>query len=252
MAGVLLSIGVCLSATAALAYVLPGGAILRRLVNMRNDLRLTSLKVDGTLSFYGDAVRDASQALSLPGDRPETQADAAIFLRLPGRCRLEVTTAEGNRISVVEAGGRHGNEGASVESLNAALHTVCVLLAVRGSSEQDTRAELDRTLRGIGIEPKVTGLGRMGDGIAYVLGRAGEGQPQFWVFKDSFQPARLRYSDAQKAAWDIRFLDYSSPFAGDLFPRVIEVSRNGDRLLRFTVLRADTKTPLQDRLFSAQ
>lgn len=239
---------VCLlCAAVAAAYVLPGGAILRRMVNARDELRLTTLRVDGTVSFYGGGVKEAASALNLSADKGETQADASFYLRVPGRCRVEASTPEGGKLSAVENNGRKKAEGPALEPLNVALHAVCMLLAARGSSEQETRAELDRQLRGLGVDVRATGLGRIGDAVAYVLGRTG--QPQFWVFKDVFQPARLRFSDAQKVAWDVRFLDYSAPSAGELFPRVIEVSRNGERLLRFTVLKADTRVGLADRLF---
>src|SRR5262249_40357757 len=71
-----------------------------------------------------------------------------------------------------------------------------------------------------------------------------------WVFKDSFLPARMRWSDGG-VQWDIRFVDYNSP-AGDWFPRVVEVARNGEREARFTTLSGDPRANLPDRLFRAR
>src|SRR5579884_3164511 len=75
-----------LSSSAALAFVLPGGAILRRMVAARAAEHLTNLRVEGTASFYGDALKEAAPALQLPLDKREGQADATLLIRFPGRC----------------------------------------------------------------------------------------------------------------------------------------------------------------------
>jgi hypothetical protein len=77
-----------------------------------------------------------------------------------------------------------------------------------------------------------------------------EGRSQFWVYKDSFRAARLRYTDSANNAWDIRFLDYTSPATGEWMPRTIEVWRGGQRALRFTALKGDNRATLADKLFT--
>ena len=57
----------------------------------------------------------------------------------------------------------------------------------------------------------------------------------------------LRWTEGG-AHWDVRFVDYSSP-AGHWFPRVVEVSRNGERQARFTTLSGDPRANVPDRLF---
>ncbi|MHB8879631.1 MAG: hypothetical protein ACYC8T_38570, partial [Myxococcaceae bacterium] len=69
------------------------------------------------------------------------------------------------------------------------------------------------------------------------------------VYKDSFLPARLRFTEADGVSWDVRFVDYASPATGEWFPRVVEVDRGGAPWLKFTGLTADAKAKLEDRLF---
>ena len=90
-------------------------------------------------------------------------------------------------------------------------------------------------------------LARFGGHVAYVVGGAKDTDPQFWVFKDSWLPARIRWTEGG-TRWDVRFVDYNSP-AGDWFPRAVEVSRDGERQVRFTTLSADPRASVPDRLF---
>ena len=72
--------------------------------------------------------------------------------------------------------------------------------------------------------------------------------PQLWIYKESFQPARVLYSDAG-TRWDVRFRNFGSPVTGEAFPRIVEVARGEDLLLRFTALEANTRAPLADAQF---
>jgi hypothetical protein len=235
--------------TVALGYVLPGGAILRHLAKKFEELGLTSLRADGTVTLHGQALQEAAPALGLSPDKAEGQADATFFLRVPGRCRLDVSTSDASRLAAVDAAGKVRSEGAQVHALTTAVEGVCRLLANRGANELEVRGELDRYLRSLGVDTVVTSLERQGDQVVYALGKTGAAQ--FWVFKDSFLPARLTWTGADKTPWEVRFVDYNSPSAGELFPRIIEISQGGDKLLRFTVLKADSHALVPDKLFSA-
>jgi hypothetical protein len=237
-----------LFAGTASAFILPASSILRRMCEARDELPISSLRLDGTLTFANDGARDASAALGSSG-RSELQADALLFVKMPGRCRLEASAPEGGRSIAVWSHGKERTEGTRVDELVAVLGQVCPLLAVRSSSEAETRAAVERHLRSLKIDPRPTSLGRLGGQIAYVLGTATEGQPQFWVYKDVFLPARVRWIDGERRSWDVRFLDYGSPISGQLFPRVVELYRDGELLLRFTGLKSDSRTTLPDRLF---
>jgi hypothetical protein len=236
---------------AAGAYVLPGGSILRRMVAERDELKLSSLRVEGSLSFSGPAVKEAGAALGTPTDRPEVQGDGVLSIRVPGRCRFDAAVPDGNaRAAAIQAGGRRRSEGTEVPSMTVLVSQVCPILAAGGGSVQDLKEALQEHLQTLGVETGRTGLARFGGEVAYVIGEMAEGRPQFWVYKDSFRPARLRYTDTANNAWDIRFLDYTSPATGEWMPRTIEVWRGGQRALRFTALKGDSRATLSEKLFT--
>lgn len=243
----ILLVGVLASLSAG-AYVLPGGSILRRMLAAREDLP-SSIKADGSLHFYGPGVKTAGAALGLPTDRPELEADGTVYLKVPGRCRFEARAQEGNAVAAVSSEGRKRVEGTEIPSLSEAVRQLCAVLAVRGDSSGDTREALDAYLRSLGIDPRVTSLARFGGDVVYVLGQQGEGMSQFWVYKDTFRPARLRYKDGKGTAWDVRFVDYTSSATGELLPRTLEVWRGPDRVMRFTALTGDTRARIADTLF---
>jgi hypothetical protein len=231
-----------LAGTAA-AYVLPGGAILRRLVDAREDLHLSGAKVEGTLSFSGGAMAELASEL------PEYRTDAVFLLRVPGRCRLDATTPDGKPLSVVESQGKHHTDGPAVAALGYAVQEVCALLALRSTSEGDARSALQQHLRSLNVDTQLTTLGRMGGQVAYVLGGAKPTDGQLWVWKDSFLPARVRFTDARDALWEVRFVDFASPATGSWFPRQLEVSRGGEVQVRFTTLRGDSHATVPEKLF---
>jgi len=229
---------VLLAARGAAAYVPAPGAIFRHLLSGREEQRISTARVEGTL------VLSASAAPELGGQR-EVQSDARVLLRLPGRCRLEASGQEIGKLAVIENNGQLRTEGTPVAALNAALSEVCALFGARSAG--DGRAELEAHLHKRGVDVRNAWLARFGGQVAYVIGGTKDGDPQFWVFKDGFLPARLRWTEGG-TRWDVRFVDYNSP-AGDWFPRVVEVARDGERQARFTTLSGDPRASLPDRLF---
>jgi hypothetical protein len=123
---------------------------------------------------------------------------------------------------------------------------------VRASSDRDleVRDAVEQHLQSLGIATRTTSLARFGGEVAYVLGELEEGKPQFWVYKDGFRPARVRWKEKTGPAWDVRFIDYVSPVTGEWMPRSLEVWRDGQRVVRFTANKADTRTALPDKLFT--
>ena len=238
-----------LCAAAASAYVLPSYSILRRMVEKRDDLHLSALRIDGTVSFPTEAAQEPGAALDLPGDH-EIQADGSIFLKLPGRCRMEVRVPEGSNSTSVNSNGKRRTEGKVIASVAAALDEICPALALRSASEGEARDALERHLKSLGIDTKQTSLARFEGQIAYVIGNPKEGSPQFWIYKDSFQPARVLFKGKQAGAlWDVRFRDFGNPVSADWFPRVVEVVRADQLLMRFTALSADASPKLTDSMF---
>jgi hypothetical protein len=240
------------TALAAGAYVLPGGSILRRMVGGLDASMPTSFRVEGSYVFSGPAVREAAAALRVAADRSELVTDGAILIKTPGRCRLELSVPEGSKLAAVQVAGKRRVEGAELPVLSAALSQLCPLLGVRASSDHDldTRDTVEQHLQSLGIATRTTSLARFGGEVAYVLGEADEGKPQFWIYKNGFRPARVRWKEKTGPAWDVRFIDYASPATGDWMPRSIEVWRDGQRVLRFTAIRSETRAALPDKLFT--
>ncbi|MGZ6080327.1 MAG: hypothetical protein ACXWLF_02900 [Myxococcaceae bacterium] len=229
---------VLLAARTALAYVPAPSAIFRHLLSGREEQRISSARVDGTLVLSGAAAAEV-------GGRSEVQSDARVYLRMPGRCRLEASGPETGKLAVIQNGGQQKTEGPNVSSLDAGLGEVCAILGARSAG--DGRSELEAHLKKRGVNLASSWLARFGGQVAYVVGGNKDTDPQFWVFKDSWLPARIRWTEGG-TRWDVRFVDYNSP-AGDWFPRAVEVSRDGERQVRFTTLSADPRASVPERLF---
>lgn len=246
-----LFVAAALTGAVALAFVLPASAILRRMANARDEQRLFTLRVDGSISFFGETAAEAGAALSMPADRGEVQSDASILLKVPDRCRLELNPLEGARSAAIFVNAKARQEGNPIAAVQTAISEVCSFLATRSSSEGESKSDLDRHLRTRGVDVAAeTSLARFGGDIAYVIGKRADDAPQFWAYKaDDPLPARLRFTDAGGVRWDVRFFDYASPVTGDWFPRQIEVVKNGELAMRFTALAADPRGKLEDKLF---
>ncbi len=234
---------------AARGYILPGGSILRRMVDDRDKLGLSTLRVEGTATFVGNGAKEAAASVGLPADRPELPLDLVLSLRIPGKCRADFSSPEGGKGAVVLANGKRKVEGTDLPSLGVALEEICALLAARSGAEHEARGMIEKHLRNRGVDPQKTSLARFGGTVAYVLGDPAEKSAQFWIYKEGFLPARMRYTDAAGTAWDVRFLDYASAATGEWFPRMVEVSRGTELVLRFTSLKGDNKSSVSDKLF---
>jgi len=229
---------VLLAVRTALAYVPAPGAIFRHLLSGRDEQRISSARVDGTLVLSGGAATEV-------GGQGEVQSDARVYLRLPGRCRLDANGPETGKVAVIQSGAQLKNEGPTVAALGVGLGEVCALFGARSAA--DGRPELEAHLKKHGVNLGNAWLARFGGQVAYVVGGPKDTDAQFWVFKDGWLPARVRWTDGG-TSWDVRFVDYNSP-AGDWFPRAVEVSRDGQRQVRFTTLSGDPKASVPDKLF---
>lgn len=230
-----------LGAGTAAGYILPGSSVLRRMSEAREDLHVTTFRAEGTMTFFASA---ASEAAAGGLANPDGLSEASFSLKVPGRCRLEVGLGEGARSAFVWSRGQRRVEGKDLPFLGVVLEQVCALLGTGGD-----RAEMERHLRSLKVDWRTTALDRLSRDVAYVLGAPGANEAQLWIFKDFFAPARIRFQDPDGLAWDVRLLDYGSPQGGAAFPRVIELSRAGELLARFTTARTDGRANLPDRLF---
>jgi hypothetical protein len=234
---------------AAWAYILPASSVLRRMMDVRDEQQLTSLRIDGTLSFTGEASRQAATTLHLP-EGNEVLADATLWLRVPGRCRWDVTPLEGAKLSAIQSLAKRRAEGGELNGLAVALEHLCPLLASRASAGAEGKAGLDRYMASLKLGERTTSLARFGGQVAYVIGNPADGNPQLWIYKETFLPARVRIPDpAGGAEWDVRFLDYASPVTSQWFPRIVEIRRGAEPVLKFTALKADPRVRIDDRMF---
>jgi hypothetical protein len=236
----------------ALAYVPAPAGILRRMGERRAELSLAALEVTGTLQLEG---RDASRLLAgdlVRGPQGQVSAPARFLMKVPGRCRLELTpagvaAAARPFVSIVE--GRVGGHGGleQVPAAVALVRSACALLGVRvgGDASGAYAAALSR--RGVALGDAT--LGRFDGRLAYVIGgRARDAKPLVFVDKDTFQPLRL-VSPEGAALLDVRLLGWGSPTGGDAFPRAVEVLEGDALRLRFTTERAAPNARLGDVVF---
>ncbi len=233
-----------------LAYVMPSYSIVRRMAQERDDLQLTTLKVDGTVTVPAAAAADYANALGVTAGPGELQLSGSVSMRLPARCRFDLSSLDSTKtVSAVSANGKRRTEGAELAALQVAADEICAALALHGAGDGDSRASVERHLQALKIDPKQSSLARYDGTLAYVVGNPAPGSPQLWVYKnDKFHPARLRFADDKGVAWDVKFKDYASQ-ASDAFPRVVEVWKGDALQFRFTTLGTDVKPKLDDKMF---
>lgn len=228
-----------------LAYLMPAYSILRRLAKGRDEVTITALKVDGTVAVPQPAARDLAAAFGVEAGRGELQLTATWAMKLPGRCRLQVGSSESTKTAqVTSTQGKLKAEGPEVPGLVHAVNHACGVLALKSAGEGESRAALEKHLSTIKLDTRKVSLARFLGTSAFVLGPR-DAASQFWVYKDiskdDFFPARVKFTDEQGQAWDVRFIDFTSQSTGGWFPRQIEVWKGETLALRFTGLAADGK-----------
>lgn len=243
-----------LVAALALAYVMPTYSILRRYAGTRDDLTLTSLKVDGTAAVAPVVAKDLAQALGstwASGDLPLT---AALSIKYPGRCRLDLSSYESNKtLTVASSNGKRRAEGPELVAAQVALDELCAFFAVKSGGDGETRAAIERHLQALKVDPKQVSHVRFMGQLGFAIGAKAEGSPQYWVYRDRvppdrFLPARVRFTD-ERGTWDVRFIDFTSASVTDWVPRVVEVYKGQELHLRLTALSADTRADLESTKF---
>lgn len=235
------------------AFIMPTYGVLKRYAATRDDLSTTQLKADGVAAVSPSLAKDVSALLGIAWNSGELNVNASLAVRFPGRCRVELTSPESTKaIAVVSAGGKRRNEGGSIAALDVALEQACAILALKSGEDGATRDNLLKHLQSVKVETKQISLARMSGSLAqvsYLIGNKADGAPQFWVYKDMFLPARIRFTDDAGVAWDVRFADYTSQATGQVWPRVVEVSKGNEPQLRVMVLNADTRADLSQVKF---
>jgi hypothetical protein len=230
----------------SLAYLMPAYSILRRMAKGRDEMTITALKVDGAVAVPQPAAKELATALGLEQSRGDLQLTATWTMKLPGRCKLQVGSADSTKTAQVTwQQGKVKSEGPDVPGLVQAVNHACGLLALHSAGDGETRGAIEKHLSTIKIDTRKVSLARFLGTTAYVLGpRDGSGS-QFWIYKDvskdDFFPARVMFTDEGGAKWDVRFIDFASQATGEWFPRQIEVWKGDALTMRFTGLSGDGK-----------
>lgn len=233
----------------ALAYVLPGHAVIRRSVDARGEAGFSNLRVAGTFTFDHASQKALVEHLALVPEGGLAKVDGTMTLQSPLRCRVDAGATDlgdPRRLSAVTSAGKRSASGPASLALANGLEQACAMIAMRGNN---ARASLETRLRQLGVNTGRTSLARFGGQVAFVVGDEGEGAAQYWVYKDSFQPARMRWVAKDGSRWDVRLVDWGSAAAGNAFPRVMEVFLNGQRQVRFDALSSTTPAKLDAALF---
>jgi hypothetical protein len=235
----------------AAAYLPPATAILKRVVQRREEQKVTALEVHGRIAFSGpaaDRVRALAGIVSASGD---VTIPATLLVKAPSRCRLELAqegTPSALRPALSTRGGHlSGRRGFdSVPAARALVDGVCALLAERGIGTEPERA-IARRLADHGVDLREVSLGRLQGRVAWVIGgRPQDAQPQAWIDKQTFQPIRL-VSMQGGATRDVRLLP--GPAAAARFPMAVEVWSGGQLEARFSTEAVTANPRLPDALF---
>ena len=240
-------------AAPALAYLPPAPAILRRAAQRREELHLAALEARGTLALSGESARQAAAALGVTAPAAgELAVPAAITLKVPGRCRLELAperapAADRPAVSL-RAGRVQGHRGLeAVPAARALTEGVCALLAEPTGADAERALAQGLAARGVALSD--VALGRLGGRVAWVLGgRPREQRHQAWIDKQSFQPVSL-VAPLGGPPRDVRLLDFGAPVGGDAFPGAVEVWSGPELEARFTLEKLWQNPRLPDALF---
>jgi hypothetical protein len=221
-------------AAPALAYIPPATTVLREAAKRRDETQPASVEARGSIRL-GDAA-------PIP---------ATLWVKSPGRCRLEIAlpgASPAERPMAVVRSGKLANARA-MESAPAAVaiaQAACALLAgPRGPAADRGYAQ---ALAQHGVAVASVSLGHLGPSIAWVLGGPARGtQPQAWIEKQQLRPLRL-IAELGGERRDVRLLEWTGEPKQE-FPHVIEV-HSGDVLeARFAVERTIPNPRVPDSMF---
>lgn len=231
-------------------YIMPSYGVLKRFASQRDELTVAAMKADGVGVISPVLAKDVAALLGTTWNSGELTVNASLAVRFPGRCRVELSSAESTKtIRASWANGKVHAEGGEVPALAVAVEQACALLSQRSAQEGATREGLARHLSSLKVDQRQTSLARFAGSVSYLIGVKADGQASLWVYKDRFLPSRLKYVDEGGAAWDVRLTDYGSQATGEVWPRVIEVLKGNEPQLRLMILRADLKADLSTEKF---
>lgn len=237
-------------AAPASAKVLSAQEVLRRAGQKREAMELGSLEAKGTLWANGETARALAAATGTPATNGEVSVEAFVSMKMPGRCRIELSPAAGMARPhlAIGRGKATARELDRVAPVGALLRAACAMLAVKPGGAEPGRAYAEALSR-LAIPVTGEGLAKQGQRVSYVIGApAKERRPQAWFDVQNELPTRLLAALPGPLA-DVRFLEWGVSPGGETFPRTTEVRESGAAVLRFTITRLAVNTPLPDTLF---
>lgn len=241
-----------LLAAPALAYVPSVNAILKRAAEKRSALNLTALEVSGTLAVPGESGGRLAEAMGVPPASDGGLVVPARFLvRIPGRCRLELTRpglADADRPFVLVRDGRvTGHVLETIPAAVALAREACALVAIRSGPDADRSYAGALARHGVPLD--ASGLGRVEGRLAFVVGGNGaDGRPSAAFDKETAQPVRLLAKEGS-VLFDTRLTGWGSAEGGDWFPRSVDVYEGEELRARFATARANANPKLSGALF---
>lgn len=173
------------------AYVLEGPHVLERTAQAMG--KLSTLKINQKLLIYPQTPDNTPNVL-----------DETVFYVMPQRFRSDIVSDQIHRTHLVVANQSLTVIDGRLTTTQDPLDLYQRLLRSR------TRAQLMKTLNGLGVETSVSSLGRIEEKVVFVLGAhyPDESVSQLAVDKETFLPVRLLLTDGRTEASDQRLEMY--------------------------------------------
>jgi hypothetical protein len=231
-------LGTLVVADTAAAYILPSDFVLRMVVEKRRKLGI----VDMTVQLVTET------------DKKGAPIDERIYIKDPERMRRVRQDETGVRITIqVEDQAAEGPENA-LKPLKTIPDLLPLLLQPAGSELELIQEHLIAALKRLGIDTSTVTLGRLGSTVAYVIGGKAQDtdKPLLWIDKENFLPLKLvstQKKDGKTERIEVRWMEFGSSTAGDWFPRVIEIWKDGKRTERSEVSKIEINKKVPDTLF---
>jgi len=225
----------------AKAYVLPTDALFDLWAKRRERVKSDTQQVSGRLT-----VIDAA------GTRRVVQATHS--LHFPGDCRFEIDEASEDALAsqhvTIRADKLVKGADAPVELLTAFEQQLCLLLGFKEGGAE----EIARRVKLLGLKTGYTGLDRLEDQTAFVLGEEAandqeqratlDTKPVLWLDKEKSLPVLFR-----KDGMELQLLGYGDPATGEWHPQELRFYLNKTLRFRFQADRLDQNIELDPELF---
>ena len=201
-------------ASAANAYVLPAGYLVRMLVEQRQDQNIRDLSIRLQTEVEESSVLEGH-----------------LYLKSPERLRRVEEDDGIEKVYVVREGKQASGTGQNLRRLNGLSYDLTSDLLIAGKGDIDAQTtHLFGVLKAYGIDTSVVALSRSFDQRpVYVIGARARDleKPQLWMDKSTLLPVRVMITVEGKR-YDMRYLEYGSPVDKNLTMRseVVEVRSN--------------------------